>query len=433
MELERLLAALRRRWWLLALLGLIGALVGQFSENSRDDLFTATATIAIAPDLDVFGSETVLNRIVINEMGRIGSDALRDEVLASLGNSGNALDANRDFSLQQVPDTDLVNVSVSSGDPNLSVAAANRWAERYVDGTLVRERSTFEQRLAQINTDLAAARTQRLALDAQLRETVVIRVEGLVSTYLETLLREPDLWNDLVRIDQDIKSLVQQRSNAQVALTNILDSSVISEAAGPIDPTRTGNGLGPLQGLLIGLSLAAAVVGLTARDRVSHRAVDQFSESVWPTSVNVARRSFVSPWRRRKIRRDISSIGTQILTRLPDTRLQVVSFAGIDRESTQHLKTALAGDLESRGYSVSLMGDDTANASSPTVDGILDLLNAQDSVIFADQEDLRSKRFTGRTVTVVAIDEHRDREDLVAQQISESLEISDSVLTVVAK
>ena len=133
MELERLLAALRRRWWLLALLGLIGALVGQFSENSRDDLFTATATIAIAPDLDVFGSETVLNRIVINEMGRIGSDALRDEVLASLGNSGNALDANRDFSLQQVPDTDLVNVSVSSGDPNLSVAAANRWAERYVD------------------------------------------------------------------------------------------------------------------------------------------------------------------------------------------------------------------------------------------------------------------------------------------------------------
>ena len=54
-------------------------------------------------------------------------------------------------------------------------------------------------------------------------------------------------------------------------------------------------------------------------------------------------------------------------------------------------------------------------------------------MIFADHEDLQSRRFTGRIVTVVAIDEHRDREDLAANRIAESLEVSDSVLTVVAR
>ena len=433
MELERLVAALRRRLWLIALLGVIGALVGQLSENSRTDLFTATATIAIAPDLDVFGSETVLNRIVINEIATIGSIEVRNDVLEALGDDASQLDRDADFSVQQVPDTDLVNVSVSADNEEIAIAAANLWAQEYIDRTLVAERAVFENRLAQITADLRDARTDRLVLDGELLDAVVIREEGLVSTYFETLLREPDLWRDLVSIDQDINALVQQRSNAQIALANVLDSSIISTAVGPIEPTRTGNGLGLLEGLLIGLSLAVAVVGLTARDRVSHRAVDQFSESVWPTAVNIARRSFVLPWKTRKIRQDVSSVGTQVLTRLPDTKLQVVSFAGVDRERTQHLKMALASNLESRGYSVSLMGDDTATSESRTVDGILDLLNATDSVIFADQEELRSKRFSGRIVTVVAIDEHRDREDLVARQISESLEISDSVLTVVAK
>ena len=433
MELERLVAALTRRWWIIALFGLIGALIGQFAEDARSDVFTGTAQIALAPDLDVFGSETVLNRLAINEIGTIGSAELRESVLTELGEDGEVLDGENSFSVQQVPDTDLVNLSVSGPDADLAVRAANVWANTYVDATLVQERGTLESRLAQINTDLQTARSRRLILDTALRETVVIREEGLVATSNESLLREPRLWNDLTLIDQDIDSLVQQRSNAQVELGFILDTSVVSEAVGPIDPTRTGNGLGIFEGLLIGLSAAVALVALSTRDRVSHRAVDQFSPSVWPTPVKVARRSFAAPWRARKTKRDISSIGTQVLTRLPETRLQVVAFAGVDRERTQHLKTALAEDFESRGYSVSLLGDDTYETKSRTVDEILSLLNAEESVIFADHDELRSKRFNGRIVTVVAIDEHRDREGLVAQKISQSLETSDSVLTVVAK
>ena len=79
------------------------------------------------------------------------------------------------------------------------------------------------------------------------------------------------------------------------------------------------------------------------------------------------------------------------------------------------------------------MGDDHAAAQSRSVEGMLDLLHATDSVLFADHDELQSKRFTGRIVTVVAIDEHRDSEHRTARQIAESLEVSDSVLTVVAR
>ena len=291
----------------------------------------------------------------------------------------------------------------------------------------------MEERVDNVNAELEAARADRLALDAALRETVIVRRSGTVSTYNETVLREPDLWDGIVKVDQEISLLVAERSAAELALSNVLDSRVASTAVGPIDPARTGNGLGPVQGLLIGLAAAVAGVAAATHGRMSRRAAGEITNSVWPTSLRLARHRFMLPWRKRKIQRNVNAVGTQILNRLPDNRLQVVSFAGLDPERTQHLKAALAEDLQGRGYSVSLMGDHRAAIKSRTVEGMLDLLHAEESVIFADLGELQSKNFSGRIVTVVAIDEHRDPEELAAQQIAESLEISDSVLTVVSR
>ena len=69
----------------------------------------------------------------------------------------------------------------------------------------------------------------------------------------------------------------------------------------------------------------------------------------------------------------------------------------------------------------------------PSLDGLLHVLNAENSVVFANEAELRSKRFAGRIMTVVSVDEHRDSEELVARQIAESTELSDAVMTVVAR
>ena len=433
MELERLIAALKGRWWVLVGLGMLGALLGAVADLSREDSFTATATIEIAPDRNVYGSETVLNRLVINEIGTIGSTQLRQRVVSDLGDAGLNIDPVGDLSVQQVPDTDLVNVSVSASSDTAALDAANDWAQSYVDLIRSRERTPLETRLDEVNAAVSVARAERLQLDSALRESVVVRRNGTVSTYNETVLRSPELWDQIVKLDQEIALLVQQRSDAEVDLANVLDSSVAATAVGPLDPERTGNGLGPVQGFLIGLSLAIAAIAMSTNGAMSHRAVNQITPSVWPTSLQLARRRFMLPYRKRRIRRDISAVGAQILTRLPDTRLQVVSFAGAGGPRTQHLKSVLAEEMTSRGYSVSMMGDDNDAAESRTVEGMLDLLHASDSVIFADHGELKSKRFVGRIVTVVSIDEHRDREELAARHIAESVEVSDSVLTVVTR
>ena len=126
MELERLVAALIRRWWVVAVVGLFGALLGLVAEGSREDAFTATASIEIAPNRNVYGSETVLNRLVINEIGTIGSVQLREEVVDGLGQIGEGIDPTSDLAVQQVPDTELVNVSVSASSEASAIAAANR-------------------------------------------------------------------------------------------------------------------------------------------------------------------------------------------------------------------------------------------------------------------------------------------------------------------
>ena len=433
MELERLLAAMKRRWWLIAALGVLGALAGLAADASRPDSFTATATVEVAPNRNVYGSETVLNRIVVNELGTIESLQMREDVVSSLGTVGQDIDPVEDLNAQQVTDTELVAVSVSASNQSLAITAANRWAETYVDFVRERERAELENQLEEANNNLDQARTDRLLLDAELREAVVVRPSNTVATYNETVLREPALWDSIVKLDQEIELFFGQRSSAELRLANVLDSRIVSTAAGPIDPLQQGNGLGPIQGALIALSLGVALVAIDAQGRMSLRAAGQITGSVWPTSLRLARHRFVLPWRRRKMARDVSAVGAQILARLPDTRLQVVSFAGVDKEGTEDLKAALAQDLQARGYSVSLMGDQRSANQSRTVDGMLDLLHAEESVVFADLGELQSKRFTGRIMTVVAIDEHRDTEELVAQQISDSVEISDSVLTVVAR
>lgn len=433
MELERLVAALVRRWWIVAAVGLLGALIGQIAEFSRSDLYTATATVETAPDRNVYGSETVLNRLVINEIATIGNAQLRQSVVEDLGAAGADIDPFLDLAVQQVPDTELVNLSVSASNEETAITAANSWALEYVTIVRERERDDRVDHLNEVSTQLSNAREERLRLDAALRDTVVVRRNGTVSTYTETVLREPELWDGIVKVDQEIQLLLQERTDAEVAVANVLDSSVTATAVGPIDPVRTGNGLGAFEGLLIGLSLAGAGVAVLSLGSMSHRAADQITNSVWPTSLRLSRSRFTLPRKKRRIEANISAVGTQILTRLPDTRLQVVSFASLGGSNTQKLKTELASNLRSRGYSVSLMGDDHAAAQSRSVEGMLDLLHATDSVLFADHDELQSKRFTGRIVTVVAIDEHRDSEHRTARQIAESLEVSDSVLTVVAR
>ncbi len=433
MELERLIAVLGNRWRLLGAVALACALVGQIAEMTRTDQYTATATVEVAPDRDVYGSETVLNRLVINEMGMIGTSVLRTSLVDSLGDVGAAIDPAKDLNIQQIPDTDLVNIHVSATDQDTAIAAANIWARAYVELDRARERAPLQAQLDEVNAELLAARQERLALDEDLAELVVDRRSGAVPTYLETVLRDPELWDAIVKLDQDIEILVAERAAGELALSNVLDTSVAAQAIGPIKPVRSGNGLGAIEGLIIGFFIAVGVVVATSGGRASQRAVVAMTNTlVWPTSIRLIRGKFALPWQRRSIARSVASLSTQVLNRLPDTRLQVVAFAGIDRKRTHELKDALADDLAVRGYSVSMLGD-ADSSSTGTLDGFLDVLNAENSVVFADHDELRSKRFTGRVVTVVSVDEHRDREDLVARQIADSVSLSDSVLTVVAR
>lgn len=433
MELERLLAVLKRRWWLLLAASLLGALTGLAAESARVDVFTATATIQLAPDRNVYGSETVLNRLAVNEIAFIGTSSLRESLIDGLGEAGESIDPATDLTIQQVPDTDLLNISVAASNEQTAITAANTWAQTYVELDRAQERVPLQERLTSATNELREARELRLELDAQLASFVVVR-DFDVSTYNEALLRDGELWDAIVKLDQDISALAAERRTAEVELANVLDSSVAAAALGPIEPTRTGNGLGSAQGLIIGFFAAIGFVVMLGNESASHRIVSDIAPTpVWPTSLRLARSRFLMPARRRKLSRNLAAVSTQILNRLPDTRLQVVSFAGVDQSRTQRLKDALADDMGLRGYSVSIMGDDDEVAESRTVDDLLDLLNAKNSVVFADLDELQSKRFTGRIVTVVAVDEHRDRQELVARQIADSLEVSDSVLTVVAQ
>lgn len=433
MELDRLLAAVRRFWWIVASVALLGAFVGLLAEASRPERFLATATIQTAPDRNVFGSETVLNRLVINEIATVGSDPLRDAVVASLADAGVAVDPSRDLSVRQVLDTELIQVTVAAPSGPAAVEAANLWAQSYVDLVSERDRSELLARVEEVNAELEEARDTRLALEAAVSESIFVRANGQFSTYTEAILRQPAVWEEIERTNQEIALLTRERTEARRAFSNVLDSEVVAIAAGEPVAVKPGNGLGPVHGLIIGLALAVSAVSLTSHGRASFSMINEITASAWPTKLRLVKRRISLPQQRERDALHITALGTRVLTHLPATDSPIISFHGADPRRTQDLKQALADDLRDRGYSIAFLQDLWASRDVRSVEDLFDSAAESESLVFADLGEVQSRSYGGRVMTVIAVGEHLDEEEIVARRIADSVENSNAVLTVLAR
>lgn len=433
MELERLIAAIRRFWWVVLATTVLGAVLGYLAETSRPERFFATATIQTAPDRNVFGSETVLNRLVVNELATVGSESLRREVVAALGDEGADVDPHRDLSLRQVLDTDLIEVTVSASSGAVAVEGANYWARSYVELAAERNRSGLVERLERVNAELQDAREIRLALEAAVSESIFQRADGRFSTYTEAILRQPDVWDEIERANQEIELLTVERAEANRALSRVLDSDVVAIATGQPEAVKLGNGLGPFEGLIIGFATAIAAISLFAQGRVSFAMVNEITSSAWPTSLRVTKRRLATPWQRRRDSRDLAALGTQVLTHLPNTEAPIVSFHGADPERTVELKNALADDLRDRGYSIAFLQDLWASRNVRSVEDLFDFAAESESLVFADLGEVQPRSYGGRVMTIVTVGEHFDEEEIVARRIADSVETSSAVLTVLSR
>ena len=163
MELSFVVKALQRRWWIIVLFSLIGAIPGSLVGNDDSADFQSEAVLIVSPP-STSGTFTFLaepDRYVQGQLNVLSSVSLAEDVARVLGDD-TVSSVRNNTSFTQVDDTDIVVIESRSPDPERAQQVAQAFAEAYLN--LQRESTNasqsgninaLEARLTEIEAELA--------------------------------------------------------------------------------------------------------------------------------------------------------------------------------------------------------------------------------------------------------------------------------------
>lgn len=173
LNLERVLAVLRRRWWVIAILALVvGGASFAFSEHQTKQ-YTATSSVLFQdPQLsqEESGLEATLNspsddptimatnvQLLTEQSGVPGLTA------RVIGHGLTAPVVSGAISVSQVGQTSVVDVSATSPSPALAAAIANTYVAQFISTQQTQQRASVDQALKLVRRQIAALSPQQLA------------------------------------------------------------------------------------------------------------------------------------------------------------------------------------------------------------------------------------------------------------------------------
>ncbi len=183
MELSFLAAALRRRWWVVALALLVGLVAASTIDEDDATSYRADAELLVLPGNPTApGLSGQPDRFVASELAVMGSMDLAEIVAADLTTAD--LDARRVRAVtefRQQPDTNIVTVEATTADPDVSVEIANTYARAYLQAAERRSGQETTDVLGDLDDQLDEVRDDLAAVNAQLREVVTPYIASLTT------------------------------------------------------------------------------------------------------------------------------------------------------------------------------------------------------------------------------------------------------------
>lgn len=268
MELAFVISALRRRFWVVTLLALLGSLPGLTSDPPVSNTYRATATLLVQPPtrstVNLFSTDP--DRYVVSQLSVIGSESLANDVAqrasAQLGVQLSGRDAALITDIDHSPGTDIVGLTTTAITAELAAAVAQGYAELYVEGLATNDedaerRSDLERQIETLDNRLNAL-DERLQIrmepflpekgdptpdpipPAEVVDPSAVSQRQLVQAELQQLIM---LLNDL-----------DQQSRLQVNTTIISDASIPTEPLPPRGNFLLAGGLAA--GIILGVVLA---------------------------------------------------------------------------------------------------------------------------------------------------------------------------------
>lgn len=258
-----MLAAVRRRWWLIGVLVIVGALAGTLLSGSSTPTYQAVAKLLVQPRTSANGisSSNDPERYIAGEVAFLDGTAVADKVAAKVpGSTAEALLGL--VSIEHKTNTDVVDVIVRSQDAAFSQTVANVYAEVYIAESEARTTDSYKADIADIDQRLKDLSDKINAIEVE-RAKITPN-----STNVADRTRDAQLFEQTSQYRSQYTQLLATQTNLQYASTLKSRSEVLQLAVLPTAPQSSSRLLLIGAGGFVGAVLAAvAAVAWAASSR----------------------------------------------------------------------------------------------------------------------------------------------------------------------
>jgi capsular exopolysaccharide synthesis family protein len=275
-ELSDYITALGRRKVLVASVTIMTVAIAVAVTLLSSPAYTATATLRIQPGTAFVGGTVRTDDLTyLDRLAATYADLATNPQVVSAVRRRTALQETPDFAVQEVPNTELMDVKATTSDPDTAAAAANALAAELIarvralnERSAAQAEQALNDRVAQLEGEIAAAKAQRQTLE-EATPTEASRLELLT------------LKEELESKGATLAALRENQQSFEIARQARAAAILLVVPAAP--PTHASNrhlalalALGLALGLLAGTGLALLAEKLAGRFRTS----DEMEEAV---------------------------------------------------------------------------------------------------------------------------------------------------------
>lgn len=279
MELSFILTALRRRWWLVALGAILGAVPGMLAGPSGPGTFESTATLSVEPPTPI-GAGTFFDsqpdRYVVSQVSVIGSAGLAQQVADEIGDGATVVGILASVEIEQEPETDIVNVTATAD----SAARAQEIAQAYVDLYLANE---IAQNDTSQDTEISSREARLVDIQVQLdqiNENIRVAMEPLIQDAIDAQVSPPiasqvvpGLVSQRELLQTEYASVLQAKTQLELSARLKVNTRIVQNATLPSLPESGNANLALIGGIVAGAMLGVAVAVVSAQ--FSNKVLDE--------------------------------------------------------------------------------------------------------------------------------------------------------------
>jgi Mrp family chromosome partitioning ATPase len=278
-ELSFVIAAVKRRPWLIALFIVLGMIPGLMI-GSDEVSYESSAVLLVSPPAQGQAQATTSDRYVVNQLSVLRDTGLAERVATAIGGDVSTQQVRDAVRITQRPGTDLVEVAASASDPELARNIAEQYVTTYIADLRDRTEKSqgpdlkaIEGELERISADLEQIDTQIGAVVAPfLPEPGQTADQGAVAPPALESIAPGLVTRRTLLLDEYGQQLDNRNQLAQLAKLRVTSEIVQSASLPTIPVTTTSNKKVVLAGAFAGAVLGVVAAAMAAA--MSRRVLD---------------------------------------------------------------------------------------------------------------------------------------------------------------